>query len=263
MRLWQRLFSNRGRDVALARRLDFVIAGAQTAGTTALHYFLEQHPQIVFPRKQELHFFDNEERFARGGNHDQELAEFFPSRANNAGAVGECTPNYIYWPPALPRLRDHNPEVKLILTLRNPVERAFSHWNMQRERKVESLDFREAIAAEATRAKELRPSQLRRVSYVERGRYASQLRRAFELFPREQFHLIKSDRLRADPKTVITEVCQFLGVPPLSRLKVREKNATPYLRKMTAEEREMLRSIFAEEIAQLEELLGWNCRDWK
>lgn len=248
--------------MALTRKLDFVIAGAQKGGTTALHYFLEQHPAIAFPRKQELHFFDDEERFARKV-HEQELHQLFPEQANQARAVGECTPVYLYWRPALPRLRAYNPQIKLVLTLRNPGERAFSHWNMQRERGLEPLDFLDAIGAEQQRAQEAAPLQSRRYSYVDRGRYVQQLRRAFELFPRAQCYVIKFDQLRAEPEHVVGEVCRFLGLEPLRRLKVKEKNTIPYARKMTSLERAKMSEIFDGDISELEQLLGWNCSDWR
>src|SRR2546422_639813 len=138
-------------------RLDFIVAGAQKCGTTALHYQLKKHPQIALPSKEELHFFDDEERFAKGVNY-QDMHDSFRS-SSRAVAVGESTPVYLYWRPAIERIWNYSKEIKLIILLRNPVDRAFSHWNMQRERGYEPLDFLDAIKAEEQRQKEAAPLQ--------------------------------------------------------------------------------------------------------
>ena len=114
-------------------KLDFLVAGAQKSGTTALNYYLKRHPYIAFPIKKSLHFFDNDELFAGGNVSYEPLHEMFrPARPGSI--AGENTPIYLYWRPALPRIRDYNPAMKFIVILRNPIERAFSQWNMQRTR---------------------------------------------------------------------------------------------------------------------------------
>src|SRR5438045_2323453 len=106
-------------------KLDFLVAGAQKSGTTALNYYLKRHPRIALPVKKELHFFDNDELFAGGNVSYEPLYEMFrPARSGSI--AGENSPIYLYWRPALPRIRDYNPAMKFIVILRNPIERAFS-----------------------------------------------------------------------------------------------------------------------------------------
>src|SRR2546423_14540168 len=93
--------------------------------------------------------------------------------------------------------------MKFIVILRNPIERAFSQWNMQRTRGIEPFDFLDAVAAEPRRIAESAPKQLRKFSYVDRGRYAEQLERAFRLFPRERFLVIKYEEFRARQREVV------------------------------------------------------------
>src|SRR6266576_2993490 len=171
-------------------RLDFVIAGAQKSGTTALHYFLSKHPEITMGDQQEIHFFDDEKVFA--GNVDYQLLHRHYSAATGSIA-GDCTPIYLYWRSAMERIWRYNPGMKLLILLRNPIERAFAHWNMQRSKGREPLDFLEAIQAEKRRAAEAAPLQSRRYSFVDRGRYAEQLERVFQFFPREQVKIIKAE----------------------------------------------------------------------
>ena len=93
------------------------------------------------------------------------------------------------------RIHDYNPSIKLIILLRNPIDRAFSHWNMQRDRKLDSLDFLDAVKQEENRAREVYPLQLRKYSYVERGFYSEQMERTFRFFPRDRVLVIKFDDL--------------------------------------------------------------------
>src|SRR2546423_12798318 len=99
--------------------------------------------------------------------------------------------------------------MKFIVILRNPIERAFSQWNMQRTRGIEPFDFLDAVAAEPRRIAESAPKQLRKFSYVDRGRYAEQLERAFRLFPRERFLVIKYDEFRARQRVVVEAGFRF------------------------------------------------------
>jgi len=126
-----------------------------------------------------------------------------------------------------------------------------------------STDFLDAVKQEENRAREAYPLQLRKFSYVERGFYSEQIERVFRFFPREQVLVIKFDDLRGDYRAVTDRIFQFLKVPPFSRLKNREENIINYARSMTQSEREYLFSIFQNDIAKLEKLLGWDCSDWK
>src|SRR5205807_7639809 len=134
---------------------------------------------------------------------------------------------------AMQRIRDYNPTIKLIILLRNPIDRAFSHWNMQRDRKLDALDFLEAVKQEENRAREAYPLQLRKFSYLERGFYSEQMERVFKFFPREQVLVIKFDDLRRDYRAVTDSVFNFLGVPPFPRLKPREEIVILYASRMT------------------------------
>jgi hypothetical protein len=251
-------------------KLDFIIAGAQKAGTTALADLLESHPKIKMPHKDELHrtiqparhFFDDEERFG------QTEIDYTPLqrrcvRKRKSILLGSCTPIYIYWRTAMERIWNYNSKIKLLVLLRNPAERAFSHWNMQRDRRLESLDFLAAVQEEKNRAREAMPFQLRKFSYVDRGFYAEQIERVFRYFPREQVNVIKFENFRRDPRATLDEVCGFLGLEPLQNLNNVETGSTPYARKMTRGERQYLVDLYKSDIERLEKLLDWDCSNWK
>ncbi|HEV2095035.1 MAG TPA: sulfotransferase domain-containing protein [Chthoniobacterales bacterium] len=241
-------------------KVDFIVAGAQKAGTTAVHYFLERHPQITLPDKQELHFFDDDERFARGVDYEALHRSFRPKRGSLI--AGECTPSYVYWGPAIERIWNYRREIKLIILLRNPILRAFSHWNMQCERKFEALDFLDAIRAEPARLAAARPLQSRRFSYLDRGFYSAQLERVYHYFPRVQVHVVKYETFRDRQKETLDSIFGFLGVESIGRVAFKERNKIAYGRPITAEERHYLAEIYRDEISKVEQLLEWDCSDW-
>ena len=253
-----------------AAKLDFIIAGAQKAGTTALADLLDSHPRIKMPHQDELHrivqparhFFDDEDRFTQP-KIDYTPLERGCVRKDKSTLLGSCTPIYIYWRTAMERICTYNNKIKLLILLRNPAERAFSHWNMQRDRSLESLDFMDAVKEEKNRAREAFPFQVRKFSYVDRGFYAEQMERVFRFFPREQVHAVKFEDFRRDARKTLDAVCHFLGVEPLKNLKNVETGSTRYARKMTTSERQYLVDLYSSDIEHLEKLLGWDCSDWK
>jgi hypothetical protein len=250
-----------GNKLKKVERLDFILAGAQKSGTTALHSFLTRHPAITMGDQQEIHFFDDEEIFS--GPVDYELLHKHYQPVHPSTITGECTPIYISWKPAVERIWKYNPKIKLLIILRNPVERAFAHWNMQRFKGREALDFLDAVKEEKNRATETAPLQSRRFSYVDRGFYSSQLERVFKFFPREQVKIIKFEEFRNKRSETLNSIFRFLGMRLVRLRRNKDRNIVPYEREMTFDERKQLYGIFAEDIVKLEQLLGWDCSDWK
>jgi hypothetical protein len=243
------------------RKLDFILAGAQKSGTTALHYFLHKHPRIDLGDRQEMHFFDDEEVFSRPVDYEI-LHKHFPA-VGGGTVTGECTPSYLYWKPAAERICEYNPQIKFIVLLRNPIERAFAHWNMQRFKGREPLDFLDALKEENLRIAEPLSLESRRFSYVDRGFYSIQLGRFFGLFGRDQFKIIKFEQFRSEQRRTLASVFDFLGVKPLRLISRKDRNVVPYEREMAQKEREHVYGIFADEISRLEQMLEWDCSDWK
>jgi|SRR3984893_6120544 sulfotransferase family protein len=250
-----------GKQRRKIERLDFILAGAQKSGTTALHYFLNKHPAITMGDQQEMHFFDNDEFFAGTVDYDL-LHRHFP-RVARSTIAGECTPSYLYWKPAAERIWQYNPKIKLLVLLRNPIDRAFAHWNMQRFKGREPLDFLEAVKEEKIRIAGAPPIEARRFAYVDRGLYAQQLERFFQFFPRERVKVMKFEDFQTQQRETLDSIFSFLGLKPLAAIRSRDRNVVPYERAMNWEEKVFLFNNFANDIAKLEQLLGWDCSDWK
>ena len=253
------MFRTRRRKI---ERLDFILAGAQKSGTTALHYFLSKHPDICMGDEQEIHFFDNDALFVSEAVDYEQLHKHYPPLRPSMIA-GDCTPSYLYHETAAERISKYNPKMKFLILLRNPVDRAFAHWNMQRFRRREPLDFFDAVREEETRIAGAPPTEARRFAYVERGFYGSQLERLFKFFPREQVKAVKFEAFKASQREVLASIFSFLGCKPLRSLRNKDRNIVPYERAMNWEERVFLYNLFADDIAKVEQLLGWNCADWK
>jgi Sulfotransferase domain len=241
-------------------RLDFIVPGAQKSGTTALRYFLGKHSQIALPSRQELHFFDDEEIFSRPVDYGL-LHKHFP-RMGRSTIAGEVTPSYLYWKPAIERIHAYNSRVKLVILLRNPIERAFAHWNMQRFKGREPLDFLDALKEEPRRIAQPLSIESRRFAYVDRGFYSAQLERVFKFFPRDQVKIVKFEDFRDRKQETLNSIFDFLGVKRMRNVGDKDRNVVPYERGMTPGERKYLAEVFAAEIGKLEQMLGWDLSDW-
>ncbi|NNC72915.1 MAG: hypothetical protein HKN78_08570 [Sphingomonadaceae bacterium] len=247
-----------------ASRVNFVVAGAQKSGTRALRKFLANHPDIGVPKpsKPEPHFFD----WVLDNRKDRSWAELWQTYHEMFDAdaldlvTGDVTPNYIYHPDAVRRIYDYNRRMKIVVILRNPIERAYSQWVMQRESGAESRKFLPALVNERNVLKRL--GHHRNFSYLHRGLYDQQVNRLLEIFPKGQCLFIKTERLRDNHKSTLTSVFEFLEVatahvPPKEVVHHRD------YQKMSALSRSILRRYFQLSISRLEDLLGWDCSDWQ
>ena len=242
-------------------RLDFILAGAQKSGSTALHYFLSKHRDINMGDQQEIHFFDNDTMFVSEPDYEQLHKHY--SLLGPSTIAGDCTPSYLYHELAAERIWKYNPKIKLLILLRNPVDRAFAHWNMQRFRGREPLDFFDAVREEQTRITGAPALEARRFAYVDRGFYGRQLARLFKFFPREQLKIVKFEDFTGKQVETLVSIFSFLDCKPLRSVRSKDRNVVPYDRAMNWEERVFLYHLFAEDIAKVEQLLGWDCSDWK
>ena len=243
------------------RFVDFIICGIQKGGTSALDKYLRDHPEICMANKKELHYFDREDNFRKGlPVYADYHSSFFPLKSHKL--FGENTPVYMYWQNAPKRIWEYKPEMKLIILLRNPIARAYSHWNMQRIKSKEQLSFLDAIHKEQERCIDPLSPQNRLFSYIRRGFYVEQLQRLWKYFPLEQTLILKSEDLKNYPSKILGEVYDFLGVNQLEAIKNKSVHTLPYESEMSSEERRFLINIFEDEIHNLERILDWNCSEW-
>ena len=239
----------------------FIVAGVQKGGTTALYEYLAGMGDVALSRRKETHYFDDESR-------DWSRPDYAPYHAMfdtaGDGPCGEATPIYSYWPNALERIRGYNPAMKLILLLRDPVARAWSHWRMEYARGAEKEPFAWCVREGRMRLFEHQPpahpwGAHREYSYIERGFYGEQVERALSLFPREQLLVLRAEALQDEPAATLAAVRAFLGLPkrkaPAAR-RVHVGAEIDYGSELTAEDAAFLRGLYARDEARLQRLLA-------
>ena len=251
----------------MKRHIDFVIVGAQKSGTTALHAFLSAHPSISMPASKETHFF-NRTRWA--DFHlplwkNRKLALYhrrFPRFPDPSFTYGEATPHYMTWNVALDRIHAYNPDVRILALLRHPVERAFSHWNMERQRGLVAGSFDEAVQREL-QAKTPVGDRLDKVhSFLRRGFYTPQIQALWDRFGRDQVLVLKHGNLLRHHEATLSQVFSFLGVPAHA-VPPQTVHSRTYDSTMTPSTRAALLQTYHDDIAEVERLLDWDCDDWR
>lgn len=251
---------------------DYLIIGAQRAGTTSLFKYLVQHPAVGRPfLGKGAHFFDmnySEDLHLYRAYFPTAAYKWYVKKSRHVDLVtGEGSPYYLAHPHAPYRIARALPDVKLIALLRDPVERAYSHYQHEVARGFEDLSFEEAIEHEQRRLS----GELERMrrdtsynsfayqhhSYLSRGRYAEQLEVWYRLFRRDQILVLRSEDLFSDPDGTYRHVLGFLDVPPLSLREYDVFNPRSY-NEMSPETRQFLVDSFAEPNEQLYELVGFD-----
>ena len=241
---------------------DFLIIGTQKGGTTSLYSFLTLHPQVRAAATKEIHYFDFyypcTEAWYRA---------HFPRVGRESGIMtGEASPGYLFNPYAAARAAAFSESLKLIVMLRDPVERAISHYSMSLRREREHLPFAAALELEAERLwaerRELGHERAfaegishRNHSYLARGHYAEQLTTWLEHFPREQLLVIESERFFDEPARVYAETLEFLELPVKPLRQYRNSNGYGRV-DLEPELREKLTTYFRPHNTRLEALLG-------
>lgn len=191
------------------KKPNFFIVGAAKSGTSALYRYLREHPNIFMPELKEPHFFATDhpnQRIIR--TMDEYLRLFYPAGSQHL-AVGEASPQYLRSDLALQNIRDFNPQARIIIMLRNPVDRIYSlHSHMV-------FNFDETITdfAAAWREKGMNNRNHTAFDYKAAGKLSEHIYSILRLFPREQVMIILFDDFIKEPLAVYKEVLQFLSVP--------------------------------------------------
>ena len=182
---------------------NFLIIGSQKAGTTSLYHILKEHPQIFMSDTKEINFFFKDEEYACG---PESYAKHFADSANQL-ARGEASPGYICHPEAPARIHALLPDVKLILTVRDPIKRAISQYWDNRRHLNESHTFAEAV--DLYLSDEYHPDE---IGYFSRGVYMRYIRRYLEFFPRENMLILPFEEMLTDAESFYKRIFTFLGV---------------------------------------------------
>ncbi|WP_424315767.1 sulfotransferase family protein [Haloferula sp.] len=213
-----------------ARLPDFLIIGEMRCGSTTLWEMLRHHPGVYFSEEKELHFFDG-----RDGKWDRGIDWYSQKFSGSCEGMicGEATPDYLFHDDACSRIAATIPNAKLVVILRDPVERAWSHYWHNIRRGRESLSFREAMEAERERMDSKDADIRAHFSYATRGHYIESLRRYEEVFGKDAIHVVFLEDVKVSRKKMIEGVCGHLAlevVPEMLEERAPQRNKAEYPR---------------------------------
>lgn len=245
----------------------FLIIGTQKGGTTSLYSYLTQHPNIKAAVIKEVHFFDEQFHFGA----DWYKTHFHDNLADG-DITGEASPYYLFHPQVPGRVKRTIPDAKFIVLLRNPIDRAYSHYQMMVRRGLEHLPFGEAVKAEQARvhdeyARMERDAEYNSVScahfsYLKRGLYSEQLERWFGMFPREQFLIMNSEAFYRNSAEGYKQALDFLGMPAWELADYKALHEGGYEKKIDSETIQWLKEYFAPHNRRLFNRIGESYESW-
>ncbi|MDV3347652.1 sulfotransferase [Leptolyngbyaceae cyanobacterium CCMR0082] len=250
---------------------DWLIIGAQKGGTSSLFFYLQQHPEIGFAPEitKEVHYFDW---------HHQHYLDWYRAhfplkisyKLSNIRSTGEATPEYLFHPLAPNRISKSLPDAKFLIILRNPINRAYSHWKMSIRHGHETLNFLDAIEAEEDRLGQEREhlktqgdeyswhSPLAWFSYLSRGRYTEQIEHWLKFFSREKLLILRSEDMFSNPHEVLSKTTHFLELKEFKRIDLEPMNTGGYQKKMPPETYKKLAAYFAPHNQNLLKYVDWD-----
>lgn len=243
---------------------DFLLIGTMKGGTSSLYRYLAAHPDVRKSSRKEIHYFDL--NYWRGLSWYRTHFPIVLPHRREFTLVGEASPYYMYRPHVATRVRATLPHAKLVVLLRDPVERTYSHYRHEVRNGRETLDFEAALDAEAARLGDAQrvleadpdvyiPAHHRQ-AYVHRSEYATQLEPWFQAFPRGRIHVEFSERLFSETAAVYGEVLTFLGARQWAPDHFEPFNTGGRKDPIAPATRARLRAHFAPHNARLEALLG-------
>lgn len=246
------------------------IIGTQKGGTTSLWHYLRQHPLFLSSRVKEPHFFDKPQNYRKGRSFYESLFPAWRGRLLSLTKIPnvlfESTPSMLFCPHSPQRvLETVGEDVRFVVLLRNPIDRAYSHYRHSVRRGLESESFETALALERDRIGDLQQkwlddpdffdSDLMTFSYFSRGRYDEQLNRWLQYFPRSRFLILESEAFFQHPKDTIARVCHLVGLKPLVTPDTRPQNTGGREEALDPAVREHLIQEYRSSVSALTELL--------
>ena len=256
----------------------FLIIGTQKGGTTSLMRHLSRNSAIYVD--MEPAFFSNNESYKKGvKEYEKKLnmglknhIKWMKNSKNiskKPNVIGEKTPEYMYNKKALERIKQYNPNIKLIVVLREPISRAYSQWNMYQSKtnhKFKNMTFK-AMVAKYMKETNLNFSESDRFNLIKRGIYAVQLANIYDLFPKKNVLIIISEQFRTTPLPTINKICKFIGAPLFKTLQnmnykndVHKKN---YAIPISKSEFTKLYMYYQEYNETLYKILGKPVKEWE
>jgi hypothetical protein len=264
----------------MSRKIEIMCVGAQKSGTTSLHDILKNHPQIELPYIKELYYFTDDREY-------RSIKNFHKHYKFDENKVAmNITPNNMCHPKAMERIYQYNPNMKIIVMLREPISRVISQFKMKERVLLEKRSFKEVVNDEIDN---LRYKTQDCKSYVWRSLYHHQINKILSIFPKEQVYFVLFEDYAKDQKTIVNEILQWCGLEsfefePINSNKgfypkksllwkmlmmIPRKMFSQWVRKdaepplIDQDSVNKLKEFFIETINETEKLTGLNCSVWR
>lgn len=246
---------------------NFLIIGAARSGTSMLHDLLKQHPDVYLPfqKQPEPHFFLKRDEYSKG--EDYYLRKYF-GEVGDEIAIGETSSSYLYGEKVPQRIKAFNPSMKLLVLLREPVNRAYSNYWHSKKNGFEDLDFRTAIETASERSLSLtgKLKEIDPYAYLQRSLYGIQLDNYLKYFPVEQMHIELFEDFIEKPQKVLKEIYAFLEIDTSF-----EADLSNYNQNQSRPDQSYIEPIFEYELKnyfkssnkRVEEIIGRSISFWK
>tara|TARA_Y100000996_G_scaffold411235_1_gene395003 strand:+ start:2012 stop:2848 length:837 start_codon:yes stop_codon:yes gene_type:complete len=227
---------------------NFIIVGTVRSGSTSLYYNICEHPSVISAAYDEIGFFDSNYHLGINWYRSMFPTEKEMSEVKNktgSSLTGEDTPFYFWKEEAIKRIFDTIPNIKIIAIFRNPIDRAYSNYNLGLRAKTEELEFEDAIDEEIKflRKHTFRESIDRRRSYISKGMYEKQMELWLNVFPRKQIHILSTEDMQKYPKYTLQKIFKFLELKEYN-IKNPQKQKQAKYEKMNEETRKKLLEFY-------------------
>lgn len=239
--------------------IQFLVIGAQHAGCDKLAFLLRQHPSVTLPLNLNHPIFSEKGDLFQTQDFNSYHKSLNITKKNNI--VGDVSMNSLYCQPAARRIYLYNPKIKIVVLLRNPIERAFAHWQFNYTNKLETLSFEQALLNEKNRANAALPYQDCMYSYLDAGFYSEQIRRYQRFFKDHHLLFITYNNLLAQPQATFDTICDFLTI---KRFNIQSEYSTDSQHSLSiaSETYQQLIKHYQYDIREVERLIDTNVSDW-
>ena len=244
------------------RTIDFIIMGTQRGGTTSLGLNISKHPKIHIsteknPETREIHFYDL--NWKKGLDWYKKQLKYYK---NEKKIIGEKTPDLMYLDYTFPLIQSVNPFVKLIIILRNPVQRAYSHWKLNRKNNNEDLSFNKAVSFELKNLNNQNKTFFTsNKHYIRRGYYYKQLVKMLKWFPKQNILVLISEKVKEDMNKEYNKVYKFLNIKNLNNTQYKLEHISTNKSSINPLLYKKLINMYKKDIKSLEKLFDLKT-DW-